>query len=56
MLAQGYPLCNFVFNHKISQKHINLIDKINSISIPNSYKEAMLNINWVNAINNEMKA
>ena len=51
-----YPVANFVSHHRLSKSYATFVNQISSVSIPNKVQEAMENLRWTKAMEEEMEA
>ena len=51
-----YPISNFISYDSLSPSYITFLSSLNSISIPQGWKEAIYDPKWKNAMVEEMKA
>ena len=49
-----YPMSHYVSNHRLSESNRSFMNQLSTISIPNSVKEALCDLRWKAAMNEEM--
>ena len=51
-----YPMSHYVSNHRLSESNKSFVNQLSTVSIPNSVQEALANLRWKAAMNEEMKS
>ena len=53
---EKYPIGNFVSHHRLSDTHALMVEKMSSVTIPRDVQEALKDVKWKKAMNEEMEA
>jgi hypothetical protein len=51
-----YPMSHYVSNHRLSESNQSFVNQLSNVSIPNSVQEALADLRWRAAMNEEMKS
>ncbi|RVW22117.1 Retrovirus-related Pol polyprotein from transposon TNT 1-94 [Vitis vinifera] len=51
-----YPMSNYVSNHRLSESNKSFVNQLFTVTIPNSVQEALVDLRWKAAMNEEMKS
>ena len=51
-----YPMSHYVSNHRLSESNKSFVNQLYTVSIPNSVQEALADLRWKAAINEETKS